>query len=885
MTERRRQSLDGQWLFWPDPMETLTPAHLPADKARQITVPGPWQAQFEDLRSDSGPAWYYRLFELPAGWRTDCLILGFDAVDYRAEVWLNGEKVGEHEGGYLPFELDVTAAARPGENELVVRVSDPPELFPEIPHGKQSWYGPLSGIWQPVWLESRSLKHIRQVKITPEAATGQVLLAVTSNLPLAVADRIEAVLFSPDGRIVAETTVTTPDFTLVVDKPQLWDVESPHLYTARIRLKTEAGADTITETFGFRTIEARAGKLWLNGRPLYLRGALDQDYYPDLIYTPPSYEYIEQQFRQAKAMGLNCLRIHIKVADPRYYEAADRVGLLIWTELPNWVQLTAEAKARGRKTIAGMLQRDWNHPSIIIWTIINEAWGTELATNPDHRTWLNQMFAWVKQLDPTRLVVDNSPCFPNAHVNSDLDDFHYYAAMPDGMARWDEWVEAMANRAEWLYAPEYQANGSSSAPLIVSEFGNWGLPDIGPLLAHYGGEPWWFETGWEWSGGDVYPHAVERRFDALYLQKVFGDYAGLARASQWAQFEALRYEIETMRLYPQITGYVITEWTDLHWECNGLLDMLRQPKVYAGRLAEINADTMVIPRPARRAWTGGETAVIPFHLSHVGPQPVREAVLNWSLSGDGVPAVAGRLDPVSCRSPEVVALPPLSVPLPVVSRPTRILLGLTVVDGEGQTIARNELPLLVLPETAISQRLVACSDKKLAAALRKAGYDVTTDLSPDVPLIATNFEATNRRFVEQGGRVLFLAETAEALQTAVPRLSLQARQGTPWAGDWASSFAWYRRDLWGSDLPGDGRFDFTFSAVLPQTVITSTSPLDFREEVLAGLFVGWLRRPVGLVQKLPVGEGTLLVSTLRLRDNLDVEPIAVKLMNELLALL
>ncbi|MBK8129191.1 MAG: hypothetical protein IPK53_09830 [bacterium] len=250
--------------------------------------------------------------------------------------------------------------------------------------------------------------------------------------------------------------------------------------------------------------------------------------------------------------------------------------------------------------------------------------------------------------------------------------------MPDGAARWDAWVEGMANRAPWLYAPEFQANSKDDAPLIVSEFGNWGLPDIGPLLAHYGGEPWWFETGWEWGGGDVYPHAAAQRFYDLHLDKVFGDYAGLAQASQWAQFEALRYEIEAMRLYPQISGYVITEFTDLHWECNGLLDMLRNPKVYAGRLPEINADTMIIPRVVRQAWWGGETAVISFHLSHFGSQPLRGASLRWSLSGDGMPGLAGTIDDLTAVPTTVTTLPPLQLQIPALMHPARASLWLTL---------------------------------------------------------------------------------------------------------------------------------------------------------------------------------------------------------------
>ena len=885
MSARIRQSLDGEWQFWLDSASSFTPSQLPAESCRKIVVPGPWQAQFAALHTDTGPAWYRRLVEIPLARFERSIILGFGAVDYRAEVWLNGRKVGEHEGGYLPFELEVTAVARPGENELVVRVTDPPELFPEIPHGKQSWYGPLSGIWQPVWLENRPTTHIQRVRITPDAATGRVTVAVTTNHPLTETDQIHVSFFSPQGVEAAKAAASTSELSVTLAEPQLWDIESPHLYTAKVTLQTDGEEDVVVETFGFRTIETQEGKVWLNGRPLYLRGALDQDYYPDLIYTPPSYAYIENQFRQAKAMGLNCLRVHIKVADPRYYAAADRVGLLIWTELPNWARLTPAAKQRSRETIAGMIERDWNHPAIIIWTIINEAWGTELATNPDHRAWLVEMFAWVKQLDPTRLVVDNSPCFPNAHVKSDLDDFHFYAAMPDGVTRWDDWVKSMANRAPWLYAPEFQAHREDGAPLIVSEFGNWGLPDIGPLLAHYGGEPWWFETGWEWSGGDVYPHGAGQRFYDLHLDKVFGDYAGLAAAAQWGQFEALRYEIETMRLHPQISGYVITEFTDLHWECNGLLDMLRNPKVYAGRLPEINADTMIIPRAARRAWQGGETAVITLHLSHFGPQPLRGASLRWSLAGDGMPELAGVIDNLTAAPTQVIALPPLQLQIPALTHQARVSLWLTLVDAAGREAARNELALMVLPPTAMPGQTVACADTKLAAALQKAGYAITADVSQDVPLITTTFNEANRRFVEQGGRVLFLAETPEALQTVVPRLSLAARAGTAWAGDWASSFAWYRRDLWAGKIPGDGRFDFTFSAVLPETVISSVRPADFRQEVLAGLFIGWLRRPAGLVQKLPVGNGTLLVSTLRLQENIGNDPMANKVLRELLLLL
>lgn len=917
MISRSRLSLDGEWQFFYDEggYGYADGADEDADDAdfyffgdsgliqerggwRPIGVPGPWQAQVEALRLAAGTAWYRRTFRTPADWRSGAVILHFGAVDYQARVWLNGVFVGEHEGGYLPFEFEVGhLLAAEGENVLVVRVFDPPVdgdggevRFAEIPHGKQSWYGQLSGIWQPVWMEARPLAYIERVKITADAKTGDVVVRMVASRPLAERDVVYVTIVDADGEEVVQAAGGAAEFKLHVSDPQLWDVDRPYLYEAQVVLESEAGRDEVSESFGWRTIEARAGQLWLNGRPLYLRGALDQDYYPDLIYTPPSLEYIEAQFRQAREMGLNCLRVHIKVADPRYYQAADRVGLLIWTELPNWKELTETAAALARETIAGMVGRDWNHPSIVIWTIINESWGVDLEKNPAHRAWLAEMFEWVKGLDPTRLVVDNSPCFHNVHVQSDIDDFHCYAAMPDGMARWARWVEDFAKRPSWLYGPEaeYQANREKGAPLVVSEFGNWGLPDIGPLVAHYGGrepggeEPWWFATGHNWSGGDVHPQGAAERFEQLQLDKVFGDYAGLARASQWAQFEALKYEIETMRLHPAIQGYVITEFTDLHWECNGLLDMLRRPKAYYHRLAELNADTVIISRTERLACWSGERIELTLHVAHAGAAAIEDVVLRVD-SADG--SILTESAAFTVAAGEVVELEPLPLTLPAVTMAQSFELCFSVRDAHGWVLARNRLGLSLFPAAERPLPVVACRDGALAEKLRGAGYQVVETAAPDVPLIVTTLDEDGLRFVEAGGRVLFLAEGAEALQTAVPGLELQARRGTPWAGDWASSFAWYRRDLWGGDVPGDGRLDFSFAPIVPETVISSTRIEDFADGVLAGLFVGWLRRPVGLVQRMGIGRGVLLVSTLRIDGLVDVDPLAAVMLLEHLRLM
>jgi beta-galactosidase/beta-glucuronidase len=407
---------------------------------RTAEVPMPWQAQFDDLRLANGVAWYRRRFDyaIPPGGAAPIpggtvAILHFGAVDYFATVWLNGRELGSHEGGYLPFEFDVTAALVEGENELVLRVVDPsddrtryPDMpFSEIPHGKQSWYGPIGGIWQSVWLEERPAVHIRSVRLAPDPAARKIDIAATLNAALPAGAALAATVFDPAGAPVAEVTLDAGGRgqAQLAAPPALWSPDSPSLYRVRTVLDAGGSRDELDATCGFRTVEARAGRIYLNGQPIYLRGALDQGYFPATIYTVPSLEYLEDQFAKSKALGLNCLRIHIKIEDPRYYELADRMGLLVWTEIPNWVLLTPETDRRAQETFRGMVERDGNHPSIIAWTLINENWGTDLTRNPDHRRWLIDFYYAAKQIDPTRLIVDNSGCKTNAHVECVIEDF------------------------------------------------------------------------------------------------------------------------------------------------------------------------------------------------------------------------------------------------------------------------------------------------------------------------------------------------------------------------------------------------------------------------------------------------------------------------------
>ena len=924
---RRRIELDGSWEFFPDPAQRLTIEGLHRDGAgRAIRVPGPWQAQFEDLRDYSGLAWYRRRIE-PVDRGSGVWMLRFGAVDYHATVYLNGQKVGEHEGGYLPFELDVTGQLRPdAPNELVVKVIDPgndadflPEFtFAEIPHGKQSWYGPVGGIWQSVYLEQRAATHLCAVRLTPDVARQEVRARITlSRAPEAPAPaRIR--ITDPTGA-VQEHRVSVPagsaseEFALPVPDPMLWDTVTPNLYRVEAALVPEGeegveAIDTLHTHFGMRTIATNAtGHLLLNGRVLYLRGALDQDYYPELIYTPFSDAELDAQFAKAKHMGLNCLRTHIKITDPRYYDAADRAGLLIWTELPNWQELTDVAKRRARETMLGMVERDWNHPSIIIWTIVNENWGVDLAVNAGHRAWLAETYAELKSLDPYRLVVGNSPCFTNFHVVTDIEDFHNYYAMPDHYRQWKDWVRTFASRPPWTFAHVYESIDSwreyirdpwnpqprqpapevrrkGSEPMVVSEFGNWGLPDVGKLRECYGGEPWWFETGIEWGDGVVYPHGVEQRFKAYHLDKVFPTLSDLSAASQRMQFTALKYQIEQMRRYPAIVGYIITEFTDVHWESNGLLDMCRNPKSYYDVIGQVNSADALIPTDWDRiAYWEGERCEVRLALSHFSSVDLRGARVEWRL--DPWPDLAGRFDGVIPERAQLTTVGTVVFDVPKVEHGTRARLEMRLVSAGGETITHNHQELYFFPRHAPDEprpRLAVTGLPRLAARLSAMGYEPVDDLASADLVVVERMTDEIRWHIQNGGRALWLAEEADSQQAHLGSLSVAQRHGRSWQGDWASSMSWLRQDRMFQDIPTGGTVDFAFADLTPETVIVGLTPRDFAANVHSGLFVGWVHHIVALVAERPIDRGRLMICTYRLRDHLGTHPVATIMMRDMI---
>ncbi len=890
MSVRKSTSLDGVWDF----------QHLSDKIWRKANVPLPWQAEFAELRHASGRAIYRRKFTLLKSWQDNQVFIKFGAVSYFCEVRLNGKLLGTHEGGYLPFEFLLPTKILKASNEIELRVvlpdgkdADTPEFpFAEIPHGKQSWYGPIGGIWQSVVLELRDPCHVLHVHLETDLDSGEIIAALELT-KAAIGQSVEIAISAPNGKTVA-TIVTKIEkaetrVQLKIQNPLPWSPDAPHLYTANVTIKSGIRAlDHCTQQFGFRHFKTQDGKFYLNGKPLYLRAALDQDYYPIGICTPPSTAFLEDQLRKAKALGLNCLRCHIKVPDPRYYEVADRLGMLIWTEIPNVATFTKNSARRMRETMQGILRRDANHPCIVIWTLINEDWGTRLVEDPNHRQWLKESYDWLKALDPTRLVVDNSACHNNFHVKTDINDYHYYRSIPERRAEWDKLTQEFAGGAGWTFTPHGDAERRCDEPLVVSEFGVWGLPHPNLLNDKKGNEPWYMETGGTWGDGVAYPHGMQARFSTLGLETAFGSFDNFITGVQEYQFANLKYEIEEMRAYPSIQGYVITELTDVHWEANGLLDMNRNPRVFHDRFSTINNDIVIVPRVEHYAAWSGDEFRFAITIATGGEKFSDGTRLVWSMDGKAQRELSvPRGDALS-----TILLNEFRVTLPIITKNKLCKFEFKLFKG-GKIISQNCFEISIYqkqkPKAGLS---ISTNDEAIAAFAQSLGYDILSAGEAAVH-ITHALDAQDIKAMQTGARYLVLADgsakthgnlrkdkaereqpfmpiidetpgTFGGPESQLPNIVLHARQGTIWRGDWIASFSWIKRQGAFAALPGGPMLDLSFDRVVPRHVMTGFRTWEYAGQVLAGLVVGWAHRPAAMIAERRVGRGGLIATTFRL---------------------
>jgi hypothetical protein len=418
----------------------------------KILVPFPVESALSGVMTnfdEHSKLWYHRTFSVPAAWHGQRMRLHFGAVDWGCDVWVNGREIGRHQGGYDPFTFDITDALRwNGVEEISVCVTDPTEG--DQPRGKQSrkpegiFYTSTSGIWQTVWLEPVPDVSVDRLKITPDedAKSVHIWAAVDS---LSVNLRVEVVASVGGKEIARASGLPNTDLTLNLPQPHLWSPEDPFLYDLKVTLRDgDKPLDSVGSYFGMRKISLRKDdqgftRIALNDQFVFEIGTLDQGFWPDGIYTAPSDAALRSDIEFLKQAGFNFTRKHVKVEPDRWYYWCDKLGLLVWQDMPSGNNATVDGRRDFENELFHMVDGLRNHPSIVVWVLFNEGWGqydTEALAK------------WLKELDPSRLVDDASG-----------------------------WTDMQAG--DLMDVHSYPGPGSTSPdthrPAVLGEFGGFGL--------------------------------------------------------------------------------------------------------------------------------------------------------------------------------------------------------------------------------------------------------------------------------------------------------------------------------------------------------------------------------------------------------------------------
>ncbi len=550
---------------------------------RRITVPFPPESPASGI-ADTGYhpiIWYRRDLDrddLAAAGMTQAsprLLLHFGAVDYRAQVWLNGTYLGFHEGGHTPFQFDLTGIIDPARERqtLVVRAEDLPGDVAQ-PRGKQDWlrephdvwYDRTTGIWQPVWLEAVPALAVASLQWATDIPTASVRLTLRlDGNPSEHADVTTTISYENEVLTTHSVPVTSGQLTLTFELPRqrngqayeklLWSPEHPRLLDATITLSSPGSTDTVYSYFGIRSTATGYGRFLLNDRPYYLRSVLSQGFWPQTHLASPSADALRAEAQLIKDLGFNAMRVHQKIEDPRLLFWADRLGLLVWGEMPSALEFSPLAVKRVVAEWSEAIERDLSHPSIVTWVPLNESWGVQhIAHDSAMQAYANALVQLTKTYDQSRPVISNDGW---EHLDSDIVSIHdYESSAPVVRERYADLAarDALlagigpAGRRLLLDRTQHPEDGPGQKPVMLTEFG--GIRYTG---AHAGPGSWGYSS-------------------ASSAEDFAGRLSGLMDAVRASHF---------------LAGFCYTQLTDTQQEANGLCDENRVPKLPIDVLARI----------------------------------------------------------------------------------------------------------------------------------------------------------------------------------------------------------------------------------------------------------------------------------------------------------
>lgn len=649
-----------------------------------IKVPFPWGSKLSGVKDEADIAWYQRSITVPKEWKGQRAFVVIGASDYKTTLWLDGKELGSFEGGYVPFEFELSGLKAGTSQKLVIRVDDKRREY--ALYGKQG-YGNARGIWQTIYLEARAKDYLETLHFTPDIDNNKV--KVTATLPKPASENVELKLNIAGMRpsnVSAQTIAKgQTQLTFDVDMPnfKLWTLENPFLYEVEATL----GSDKINTYFGMRKISVvnlpgtNYPYVALNNQPIYLQLTLDQSYHPDGFYTFPTDEFMKNEIKLAKDIGLNGIRTHIKIDVPRKLYWADRLGLLVMSDLPNfWGQPNAEARAESERVLPQLIKRDFNHPAIFSWIIFNETWGlrTKVEENgkkvdkylPETQEWVASMYRKAKALDPTRLVEDNSICCGAGHTETDINSWHEY--LPG--YGWEDHLKNLTSKtfpgSTFNFEKGYKVGNQ---PNINSEFGNvW---------------------GYEGSSGDV-----DWTWDYHRSMNVF-------------------------RKYPLVAGWLYTEHHDVINEWNGYFKFDRTQKftglesfVPGMTLKDLHADIYVTTgQDISKSVRATEVVQVPLTISSMTGRTDlgNELTLKVELNGWDAFGQEKKWHSFTQKVPYKPwmqqALAPVYVIMP--TEKSVAVLALTLQDANGNVISRNFNTYIV--EKPQSSEMVTPGGQKL----------------------------------------------------------------------------------------------------------------------------------------------------------------------------
>lgn len=555
--------LNGEWDF---SMGAVAAGSFPTfDK--KIMVPFCYESKLSGIGqwADVDTVWYQREVEITKEQLAGAVLLKFGAVDYEAYVWVNDTYMGTHRGGHTPFAFEIASALREGVNAITVKAVD--TLATDQPRGKQSWLGekfgcwytPTTGIWQSVWLEFTGRDYIEHIMLTPDIdnhlAECEVYVSTSAKRRVKMTVNFDDEKFPFTQTVIGSAengyvrgTFSFGDWDFLSYKKMYWSPEEPNLFDVRVELLDDEGTDTMDTVdtyFGMRKISIQNGVILLNNNPYFQRLILDQGYWEDSLLTPPSDQAIIDDIKLTKEMGFNGARKHQKIEDPRYYYWADKLGLLVWGELPSSYMFNSKAVINAQAELGEFIMRDYNHPCIVTWATLNESWGVRgIVSEKQKQDFAQALYYTAKALDKTRLVSSNDGWEqPDA---CDICAIHDYAIFQNNTDKYDD-VEKVIERGltgKMIYADGVTRNGK---PILMTEYGGIAFSDSD-------------EESWGY-------------FDKVKTEEEFLE-----------RLEAVTDIFIKSRSY---SGFCYTQLTDVMQEVNGLLTPERKPKIAVDKLREV----------------------------------------------------------------------------------------------------------------------------------------------------------------------------------------------------------------------------------------------------------------------------------------------------------